>query len=104
MRKELLYNPFVLFPRLGQWADTHRRLRRLRGTVAAPLHDGHIDSLELLDLVRPFDPRVIFDIGANIGTRTLLAKAIYPNSEIHAFEPLQQHTAKFRASVSGIPA
>jgi FkbM family methyltransferase len=103
MRKELFYNPFVLLPRLGEWAETHRRLNRLRGTVAAPLHAGHIDSLELLELLRPRNPRVIFDIGANVGTWTLLAKALYPNCEIHAFEPLKQHTAKFRTVVSGIP-
>jgi hypothetical protein len=103
MRKDLFYNPLVLLPRIGKWAETRRRLLRLRGTIAAPLHDGHIDSLELLDLLGPFDPRVIFDIGANIGTWTLLAKALYPNSEIHAFEPLDQHTTRFRASVGGIP-
>ena len=103
MRKELFYNPFVLLPRLGEWAETRRRLLRLRGTVAAALEDGHINSLELLDLLRPLDPRVIYDIGANIGTWTLLAKALYPGCEIHAFEPLAQHTTKFRAAVRGIP-
>jgi FkbM family methyltransferase len=102
MRKELFYNPYVLFPRLGEWADANRRLRRLRGTVAAPLHRMHIDSLELLDLLRPLDPRVIFDIGANIGTWTLLAKGIYPDAEIHAFEPLQEHTRKFKKSTRSI--
>ena len=78
MRKELFYNPLVLLPRIGEWAATRRRLLRLRGTVAAPLNDGHIDTLELLDLLRPFAPRVIFDVGANIGTWTLLAKALHP--------------------------
>jgi len=102
VRRELFYNPLVLFQRIGEWAETRHRLFRLRGTVASPLHDGHIDTLELLDLVEPLDPRVIFDIGANIGTWTLLAKALYPKSEIHAFEPLKQHAGKFRASVCGI--
>jgi FkbM family methyltransferase len=103
MRKELFYNPLVLFQRIGEWAETSHRLFRLRRTVASPLHDGHIDTLELLELLQPLDPRVIFDIGANIGTWTLLAKALYPNSEIHAFEPLEQHKGKFLASVGGIP-
>jgi len=103
MRKELFYSPFVLLPRIGEWAETSRRLRRLRGTVAAPLRAKHIDALELLDLLRPLDPRVIFDIGAHIGTWTLLVKALFPNSDVHAFEPLEQHAGKFRASVGGIP-
>ena len=88
MRLELLYNPFLLCERLAQSAETRRRLRRLRGTVAAGLSAGHIDSLELLDALRPLEPTTIYDIGANVGTWTLLAKAIFPTAVIHAFEPL----------------
>lgn len=102
MRAELFYNPLALFQRVGEWAETRRRLCRLRGTVAGRLHDGHIDSLELLELLRPAGLKVIFDIGANIGTWTLLAKAIYPHAEIHAFEPLPQHFAGFQKSAAGI--
>src|SRR5690349_2365628 len=102
MRAELFYNPLAMLQRIGEWAETSRRLLRLKGTVAARLHNGHIDSFELLELLRPFEPKVIFDIGANIGTWTLLAKALYPNAEIHAFEPLEQHTAKFQTVTSEI--
>ena len=96
MRSELLYNPLLLLERIGRWAVEKRRRRRLRGTVAARLTTGHIDSLELLELIRPLKPQVIFDIGANIGTWTLLAKALYPQAQIHAFEPLPVHIGRFQ--------
>jgi FkbM family methyltransferase len=102
MRTELLYNPLAFLQRVGEWAATRRRLRRLRGTAGASLQYGHIDSLELLDLSKKVNPQVIFDIGANIGTWTLLAKALYPQAEIHAFEPLPAHAKHFQFSLRGI--
>ncbi|MES2699614.1 MAG: FkbM family methyltransferase [Pseudomonadota bacterium] len=62
------------------------------------LHDGHIASLELLDLMaadlRP--TRVIYDIGANVGTWARLAHSQFPDAQIHAFEPLQFHLPELR--------
>ena len=81
MRPELFYNPLLLLERIGQWATERSRLRELRGTVAENLQTGHIDSLELLKLLRPLSPKVIYDVGANVGTWTLLAKAIFPEAE-----------------------
>lgn len=95
MRLELLYNPRLLCERLAELSLERRRLRALKGTVAAGLVSGHIDSLELLQLLRPLQPNVIFDIGANRGTWTLLAKATFPDAEIHAFEPLAVHHESF---------
>src|SRR5262245_32903854 len=46
----------------------------------------------------PQEPTVIYDIGANVGTWTLLAKSIYPNAEIVAFEPLDWHCREFSKS------
>ncbi len=96
MRPELLYNPRLLCERLAELSLERRRLAKLRGTVGASLTVGHIDSLELLELLRPSNPGVVYDIGANVGTWTLLAKALYPAAQIHAFEPLPMHTEKFR--------
>ena len=96
MRLELLYNGRLLCERLAELSIERRRLRRLRGTVAKDLATGHIDSMELLELLRPLNPQVIFDVGANVGTWTLLAKALYPQAQVHAFEPLSMHTEKFR--------
>jgi FkbM family methyltransferase len=102
MRTELLYSVPLLLQRVGEWAVTYRRLNRLKGTVARALQDGHIDSLELLELMRPLNPVAIFDIGANVGTWTLLARALYPESAIQAFEPLLSHAKKFEESVRGL--
>jgi FkbM family methyltransferase len=96
MRKALFYNPRLLCERLAEISIERRRLRKLRGTVASGLTTGHIDSLELLELLKPDPPHVIYDIGANVGTWTLLAKAIFPEVEIHAFEPLPAHAERFK--------
>jgi len=99
MRPELLYNPRLLCERIAEWSLARRRLARLRGTVARGLATGHIDSLELLELLRPLSIDTIYDIGANVGTWTLLAKAIFPHAVVHAFEPLDCHTATFQREV-----
>jgi FkbM family methyltransferase len=95
MRLALLYKPSLLCERLAELSSDRQRLARLRGTVASRLTTGHIDSLELLELLRPLDLKVIFDIGANVGTWTLLAKALFPYSDVHAFEPLHVHHQAF---------
>lgn len=100
MRLELFYNPAILCERLAIAVQRRRRLARLRGTVAKTLKLGHINTLELLELVRPHHPRVIYDIGANAGTWTLLAKSIYPHAIVHAFEPLTCHTKTFEANTA----
>ena len=46
--------------------------------------------------------KVIYDIGANIGTWTLLAKAVLPNTSVHAFEPLEKHCIEFGKSTTGL--
>lgn len=95
MRKALLYNPQLLFERLAELSTERRRLGMLRRTVASELQSGHIDSLELLELLKSNPPHVIYDIGANVGTWTLLARAIFSQAEIHAFEPLAIHKEAF---------
>ena len=105
MRTQLLYDPLLLMERLGQSATQRLRLRKIRKTPASALKKDHIDSLELLELLRPLSPKVIYDIGANIGTWTLLAKSVYPDAVIHGFEPLSGHLEKFQsaaAKLSGV--
>ncbi len=92
MRKELFYNPLLLLERLGEMASKKIRRNRLKNTIMSSYHDGHIESLEILELIKnkyPNDIKVIFDIGGNIGSWTLLAKTNFPQAEIHAFEPLE---------------
>lgn len=98
MRLELLYNPRLLCERLAHFSIEKRRLAKLRRTVAESLTTAHINSMELLELLRPNKPRVVYDIGANIGTWTLLSKAIFPEIEVHAFEPLKKHQSQFLAN------
>ena len=103
MRASLLYDPRLLCERLAELSLARRRRASLRGTPAAWLTDDHIDSLDLLELLRPLDPKVIYDVGANVGTWTLLAKALFPHAEIHAFEPLTAHHGGFDRHTRSVP-
>lgn len=102
MRWKLLWSPGLALERLGYWARQRRRLRRLRGTPAEGLAIGHIESLELLEAARSLGICRIYDIGANAGTWTLLAKAVFPEATVEAFEPLARHCADFGTALQGI--
>jgi len=79
------------------------RMKALRHTPAAQLSLGHIDSLELLELLAPSPPAVIYDIGANVGTWSCLAKSIFPGARVEAFEPLTIHAGRFRQLTAAWP-
>ena len=90
MRRELFSSPHLLAQRVADELTRRHRLRRLRGTAAQGLEYDHIDSLELLERVQAtVVPRVIYDIGGNRGTWSLLARTLCPAAEVHAFEPLE---------------
>jgi len=95
MRPALFFNPRLLCERLAIESIRKRRLAELRGTPAAGLALAHIDSLELLKLAREAGIDTIYDIGASVGTWSLLAKSLIPNANIHAFEPLAKHQSEF---------
>ncbi len=98
---ELLYNPRLLCERLAIESVRRRRLATLKGTQAAKLSSGHIDTLELLQLASPAGISVIYDIGANVGTWSLLAKSLIPDVRIEAFEPLPKHQTEFLRNFTG---
>lgn len=103
MRRELLYTPHLLLERIAQEALRRHRRRRLRGTPARWLLDGHIDTLELIEITqRQLAPRIIYDIGANRGTWTLLARVLCPQADVHAFEPLEFLHEEFRRNVADV--
>jgi len=104
MRPALLWNPRLLCERLAVASQRIRRLAKLKRTPAARLQCGHIGTLELLEFARRDDPRVIYDIGANVGTWTLLARSCFPRATIHAFEPLTAHQVAFERAVQSLPA
>ena len=96
MRAALLYNPKLIIERLALSISRKKRFMRLKNTSAYSLTLGHIDSLELLELVKAENPiKVIYDIGANVGTWSILSKAIFPKAKVFAFEPLQPHIEEF---------
>jgi FkbM family methyltransferase len=101
MRLELLYNPRLLCERLAIESVKRRRLATLKSTQAVGLALGHIDTLELVKLASQAGISVIYDIGANVGTWSLLAKALIPNARIEAFEPLPKHQAEFLRNCTG---
>lgn len=101
MRLELLYNPRLLCERLAIESARRRRLATLNGTQAAKLSLGHIDTLELVQLSSLAGTSVIYDIGANVGTWSLLAKALVPDARIEAFEPLAKHQSEFLRNFTG---
>lgn len=102
MRWSLLWQPGVALERVAYLLRQRRRLGRLRDTIAQGLKVGHIESLELLDLCRELDLRSIYDVGACIGTWTLLAKSLFPRAVVHAFEPLATHCAEFGRATAGV--
>jgi len=106
MNFSLLFSPGKLVERLAMEIAKRRRLGKLRNTPGADLKPGHIDSLELLEMISHDHSvpaaAVIFDIGSNTGTWTLLAKSVLPAAVIHAFEPLPDHIQAFKKSCAGL--
>jgi len=102
MRWALLYKPALALERLVYHNRQRKRRRQLKDTPAEHLRIGEIDSLELLQAARLLGIETIYDIGANVGSWTLLAKAIIPAATIEAFEPLPQHNASFRTNLLGV--
>lgn len=102
VRLGLLLAPGDFCESLARKLRQRRRKRRLRRSVAAGLLAGHLDCLELLDAATPLGIRVVFDIGANVGTFSLLAKAILPSATVEAFEPLVKHVDEFHRNLAGV--
>lgn len=102
MRPSLFYNPELLCARIAEEFRKRRRLRRLRGTCAAWLTFDHIDTMELIDLAAGDGARVFYDIGANVGSWAVMARALVPECTIIGFEPMEEHLPKFREHTNGL--
>lgn len=94
------FHPSRLIEKIALANKQRKRLGKLKKSVAKSLKPGHIDSLELLELILMTEPELqnvanIYDIGSNIGTWTLLVKSLFPQAEVHAFEPLEVHANAF---------
>lgn len=86
---------FALLERIRKGFQNHTRLRKLSNSPAKDLNIGHVNSLELLEIIKQdIQNPVIFDIGAHIGTWSRLALSIFPNVKIYAFEPIKSNFKK----------
>lgn len=55
----------------------------------------------LLERLRPLRPKVVFDVGANVGDWSAYAATAFPDAAIHAFEPVPDtHRALARSAAS----
>lgn len=78
------------------------RSQKLKGTLARDLDLAYTSSLELVEIVKLDSPKIIYDVGAHVGTWSLLAKALIPDSIIHAFEPIESHITEFQNRMSHV--
>ncbi len=103
MRKELFYNPRLLIERIAEESLDKRRMAKLKGTVASDLTLTHITSMEFIEMAQKNTLiKTIYDLGANAGTWTKLAKAIIPDSTVHAFEPIPLYQDEYLGSTKGL--
>jgi FkbM family methyltransferase len=49
-----------------------------------------------------FNPRLVWDIGANIGAASLYFSERYPRAEIHCFEPMPENCAMIARNIEGL--
>ncbi len=104
MRLSLLYNPFDLVERLAI------RLKKSPAPAQAARHPGRPRSRPVISTHSSCSscsslprPGTIYDIGANTGTWTCLAKSLFPTARVEAFEPLAVHFDGFRRWTAAWP-
>jgi FkbM family methyltransferase len=51
---------------------------------------GVMPAVEHIEAIKRLNPRTLIDIGANKGQFSLVARYLFPEVEIHAFEPLER--------------
>ena len=62
---------------------------------------GVMPTVEHIAALRSLKPRTIIDVGANKGQFSLVARHLFPEARIHAFEPLEREREVYRSVVSG---
>jgi len=53
------------------------------------LSKGVMPAVEHIEAMRRYSPKTLIDVGANKGQFSLMARYVFPDVEIHAFEPLE---------------
>jgi FkbM family methyltransferase len=83
-----LFNPAYVVERSAKEIAIRRLRRRFKGTPASRLPWGLLGTAELSFALQNKDIKTVFDIGANVGNWTILAKSVFPKTRIDAFEPV----------------
>jgi FkbM family methyltransferase len=65
------------------------------------LFQGVGASIEHRDLLSSLRLATVVDVGANVGQFTLLARGLFPDAQICAFEPLARPAARYRRLFAG---
>ncbi|WP_309741750.1 FkbM family methyltransferase [Chamaesiphon sp. OTE_20_metabat_361] len=103
--KSNIYNiARTLFYKMSDRFNLYKRRKVLKNTVAHSLQSKYLDCFEMLQLIKENSQQdiCIYDVGACIGTFTILAKGLFPNSIVHAFEPLPDHFQRLKSDTQGI--
>jgi FkbM family methyltransferase len=57
-------------------------------------------TVEHIDAIERLSPKTLIDVGANKGQFSLLARYLFPEIEIHAFEPLESERVLYQSVLS----
>jgi FkbM family methyltransferase len=76
------------------------RLAVRQGTTDVALPGMILHRHGVYYLPTAVEPRVIFDVGANIGAATAYFAATYPKAKVYSFEPLPENLALLRHNVA----
>lgn len=63
---------------------------------------GLYEFRDALRSVEGFNPRIIFDVGANIGQTSVGLRSVFKDSEVYAFEPVGSTYEELVRNVSGL--
>lgn len=58
-------------------------------------------SIEHRYLLSPLAPATVVDVGANVGQFSLLVRRLFPEAQVHAFEPLARPAERYRRLFAG---
>jgi FkbM family methyltransferase len=60
---------------------------------------GVMPTVEHMAAIRRYSPKTLIDVGANKGQFSLMARYLFPDIEIHAFEPLERERTIYESVV-----
>jgi FkbM family methyltransferase len=61
---------------------------------------GVMPAVEHIEAIKRLNPKTLIDVGANKGQFSLVARYLFPEIEIHAFEPLERERKQLASVVS----